>query len=222
MAVQNALGQACRARTVDDVEIVQRINRHRERRIVRRREPGLEILPTGTFEVVGDTTARNELGEAILVRFDQRPVLIGQEQHLGIAIVEHLFERVGGGHGRERHDTGAGAQRAHEGLDIFDGVSGQDRDLAALADTHAGQGTGDLVQALVEIAPRPGGAFADNRSLVRKVPGVLRDANRDRQEFRKVVLRRLRNQRSIRTHFFGSTFSTGPPAFFQALSPPSR
>ena len=43
----------------------------------------------------------------------------------------------------------------------------------------------------------------------------------------KSLERRLRHQKRVGTHggrryFFGSTFSTGPPAFFQAPKPPSR
>ena len=57
--------------------------------------------------------------------------------------------------------------------------------------------------------------------------GVARDADRDRDELGKLVERRLRHQRRCREligrrYFFGSTFSTGPPAFFQAPKPPSR
>mgnify|MGYP003326869614 CR=1 FL=1 len=43
----------------------------------------------------------------------------------------------------ERHEAGAGAQAADEGLEIFDGIGGEDRDLVAPADAHAGQRTGD-------------------------------------------------------------------------------
>ena len=58
--------------------------------------------------------------------------------------------------------------------------------------------------------------------------GVARHADRDRDELGKVAQRRLRHQKRCRdscglaAYFFGSTFSTGPPAFFQAPKPPSR
>ena len=91
-----------------------------------------------------------------VVGLDQRAILVRQEQELGVAIVEHLLERIGRRHGRQRHDAGAGAQAAHEGLEILDRVAGQDGDLVALADAHGGERARDLVDAVVELAPRSG------------------------------------------------------------------
>ena len=142
VAVQDALGQAGRARAVDDVEVVELADRHLERRVARRRQPVLEVAPARTREVVGDAAARDQLGQPRLVGFDQAAILVRQEQHLGIAVVEHLLQRIGRRHGRQRHDAGAGTQAAHEGLEIFDRVGGQDGDLVAAADAHGRQARG--------------------------------------------------------------------------------
>jgi hypothetical protein len=99
-----------------------RPERYLERRIAGWRQPGLEIPPALAREVVGNAAARDQLAEPVLIGLDQGAVLVRQEQHPGVAIVEHLLQRIGGRHGREWHDAGAGAQRAHEGLEIFDGV----------------------------------------------------------------------------------------------------
>jgi hypothetical protein len=52
------------------------------------------------LEVVGDAAARDQLVEPVLVRFDQAAILLRQEQHLGVTVVEHLLERIGRRHGR--------------------------------------------------------------------------------------------------------------------------
>ena len=181
----------------------------------------------GALEIVGDAAARDQLAQPVIVGLDQAAILVRQEQHLGVAIVEHLLQRIGRGHGRQRHDAGAGAQAAHEGLEILDRVRRQDRDLVALADAHAGQRAGDLVDPPVELAPGPRLALAHHGALVGK--RLRRGArcgsgSRRSRESRQRRLRHQGNGAIGRAHryFFGSTFATGPPAFFQALSPPSR
>ena len=148
----------------------------------------------GALEVVGEAAARDQLAQPVVVGLDQAAILVGQEQHLGVAIVEHLLQRIGRGHGRQRHDAGAGTQAAHEGLEIFDRVRRQDRDLVALADAHAGQGAGDPVDPPVELAPGSRLALAHHGALVGKRLRMVRDADRDRDEVGKVVQRRLRHQ----------------------------
>lgn len=78
--MKDALGQAGRAGTVDDVEIVERTDRHLERRVARGRQPGFEILPARAGEVVGDAATRYQLAQPRLVGLDQRTVLVGQNR----------------------------------------------------------------------------------------------------------------------------------------------
>ncbi len=170
----------------------------------------LEILPAGAPEIVGDTATVDQLGKPPFIGFDQGAILVRQEQNLGVAIVEHLLERIGRSHGRERHHAGAGAQATHEGLDIFDRVGGEDGDLVALAYAHARKRARDPVDATIELRPRPRRALADHGALVGEGGGMTGDADGDRQEFREVVLRRLRDQHRIGAH--GSPTSSARPS----------
>ena len=142
----------------------------------------------------------DQLAEPLLVGLDQAAILLRQEQHLGVAVIQHLLERIGRRHGRQRHHAGAGPQAAHEGFQVLDRVGGEDRDLVAAADAHAGQRAGDAVDAPVEVAPGARLVLAQHRLLVGPGRGVARDADRNRDELGKLVERRLRHQGGVGAH----------------------
>ena len=222
MAVQDALGQAGRAGAVDDVEVVELVQRHLERRVARPLQPFLEVAPACPPEIVGDAAAFDQLAESLLVGLDQPAILLRQEQHLGVAVIQHLLERIAA---------------------MVD--SGTTQAPARRPPMKVSRYSIELAARIAILSPRPTPMPASvramrlmRRSKSRQVRALsshstaclsgqaaalraTRTESRRTRETRRASAAAPGRCRGSSPTYLGSTFSTGPPAFFQAPKPPA-
>ena len=140
------------------------------------------------------------LASRALVGLDQAAILVRQEQDLGVAIVEHLLQRIGRRHGRQRHHAGAGAQPPMKVSRYSIELVARMAILSPRPTPMPASARAILLMRLSNCAPCARPCPRTSPRACRARPGVARHAYRDRDELGKIAQRRLRHQKRVGTH----------------------
>ena len=167
--VQDALGRAGRARGIDQVERIRHLDLDFGVGVRSPVNRSAIRLKCGMVEINGKARQIQISDKAI----DQFKVLRRDKDRARAAVGQHLLQRIGRRHRRQRRHAGPCPQDAHKQLCVGDGIGRDDRDVVALAHPHRQQQIGDLVDALVECPPADGLPVTDQRKFFRMCFGVV-------------------------------------------------
>ena len=170
MAVHGTLGRPRRARRVDqDGEVV---GRARGDQLLEQRVLALAVVASGGHELVERDDHRVAEGaQALHVEHDDLAqgraalahverlvelLVVLDEQHRGLRIVDQVFELLGGVGGIDAGGDATGTQDAEVGVVPFRHGVGQHRGHVAGTETGLVQGEGDCARTLKPLVPRDG------------------------------------------------------------------
>ena len=169
MIVQDALGHPRGSGAVDDVEVVHRRNLHTGRLLRGCPRPRVVGAEGAGFEIEADQATGQDLRQLLRKGGYLSAIGARHDQHLGLGVLQHQVQRLGGSHGGQGHGAAARHQRSEEGLLVLDAVARQRGDPVALPDAQPDQRVGYLLDPAC-VLPPANHAFAMDHGGLRCIP----------------------------------------------------
>ena len=172
--LDNSLRQSCRARTVDDIELIRHV-------IANHRCTGtgmfnelIEGLPARTIKPHRDKIILQNISKITAYLFQSFPHAFRCDDQLCIAVVDQPFDLLCCQKTAQRDDAGPGLDDAIHHFKRFNGITHQNGNLVTAAQAIVPDGVCNAVQVVIEIPPAAPNLPTDNGFLVRGETGVGR------------------------------------------------